>query len=296
MKTYEDPTIHVNHDVNKQKWFDGNVHILKFNIKAVNLCSKQGLPLCGHRDNSRDLFSRDGNFFAVVKTLADMDLILKDHLETDFKDAEMTAWKIQNEIISCIAESVRTEIRSILKERKYYSIIADEVTDRFAGKEILLLCIRYSNNLKEEPTIKEVFISSTHIDGRPAGKIIGTHILEMLKTHKIDIKNCRAQAYDGASAMTSEPKEASAVTKGQPIHCRNHCINLVIAFACKSETVSKFIDDLTSVCYSISNSPKTQRIFERFIDFYKDDISISESNRKHVIGLAKTRWIKRHKA
>ena len=97
------------------------------------------------------------------------------------------------------------------------------------------------NNLKEEPTIKEVFISSTHIDGRPTGKIIGSHILEMLKTYKIDIKNCRAQAYDGASAMTSEAKGASAVIKRQQpmadsIHCRNHYINLAIAFACKNKT------------------------------------------------------------
>ena len=76
----------------------------------------------------------------------------------------------------------------------------------------------------------------------------------MLKAHKIDIKTCRAQAYNGASAMASEAIGASAVIKGQQpmassIHCGNHCINLVIAFACKSETVSKFMDDLTSICY-----------------------------------------------
>ena len=55
----------------------------------------------------------------------------------------MTLWKIQNEIISCIAESVKNEIRNIIKECKYYSIIADEVTDRLANKEILLLSVRY---------------------------------------------------------------------------------------------------------------------------------------------------------
>ena len=81
----------------------------------------------------------------------------------------------------------------------------------------------------------------------------------MLKTHKVDIKNCRARAYDGASAMTSEVKGASAVTKGpqpmpDPDHCRNHCSNLASFFACKNETVSKFMDDLNSVCYFFSNS------------------------------------------
>ena len=166
----------------------------------------KALPLGGHRNNSSDLFSRDGNFLAIVKTLTDFDPILKDHLETGSKNAKMTSWKIQNDI-SCIPESTWTEIRNKLKEFKYYSIIADEVAKRFVNKEILLLCIRHLNNLKEEPTIEEVFISWTHIDGRPTVKIIGSHILDMQKTHKIDIRNCREQAYDSASAMTEAATE-----------------------------------------------------------------------------------------
>ena len=103
---------------------------------------------------------------------------------------------------------MRTEIKNIFKECKYCSVIADEVTD-LPTKKLYLFYIRYLNNLKEELTIEEVFISSNHTDGRPTGKIIGSHILEMLKIHKIGIKNCRAQAYDGASAMASEAKGAS---------------------------------------------------------------------------------------
>ena len=94
---------------------------------------EMSILLRGHCDNSSELFSRDGNFLAVFKTLPDIDPILK-HLETGSKKVQITSWKIQNEIISCIAESVRTEIRNILKESKYYSVIADEVTDRFANK------------------------------------------------------------------------------------------------------------------------------------------------------------------
>lgn len=64
---------------------------------------------------------------------------------------------------------------------------------RVANKVLLLFCIRYLDNLKEQPTIEEVFISPTHIYDRPTGKIIGSGILEMLKTQNIDIKNCRTQ-------------------------------------------------------------------------------------------------------
>ena len=165
MRRYEDHTTHVDHDANKKKRFDRNVNMLNLLIEAVNLCSKQGLPLRGHRDNSSELFSRDGNFLAVVKTLPDIDPILKHHLETGSKKVQITSWKIQNEIISCTAESVRSEIRNILKECKYYSVIADEVTDRFANKEILILCIRYLNTLKEEPTIEEVLFHQPTLMG-----------------------------------------------------------------------------------------------------------------------------------
>ena len=40
VKTYEHPTTHVDHDVHRQKWFDGNAHTLKLIIKTVSLCSK----------------------------------------------------------------------------------------------------------------------------------------------------------------------------------------------------------------------------------------------------------------
>ena len=96
-----------------------------------------------------------------------------------------------------------------------------------------------------------------HIHGKQTGKIINSHILEMLKLHKIDIKNCHAQACHGPSAMASEAKEKFAVINGlQPmadsIHCQNHCINLAIANTCKNEIMSKFINGLTSVSYCLS--------------------------------------------
>ena len=108
VKIYENPITHVSQDLDKQKRLDLNVHILKLIIKAVNLCSKQGLPVRGHCDNSSDLFSRDGNFHTVVKILADMGPILKDHLETGSKNAQMTSLKIQNDKI--ITKSVRTKV------------------------------------------------------------------------------------------------------------------------------------------------------------------------------------------
>ena len=180
-------------------------------------------------------------------------------------------------------------------------MIADAVMDRYSNKEILLLYIRYLNCTKERPAIEEAFLASTHISGRPIGEKIVQHILDLLDSHGIMIEDCHGQAYDGASAMSSTVKGASAVIKRkQPlvevVHCRSYCINSAIVFACKNDVVSKFMDDLTSLCCFFAKSPKWQQYFETFIDYHKDELSISDSNKKHVNGLAKTRWVERPKA
>ena len=78
------------------------------------------------------------NLIAITNSFAKFDL--KDHLENGAKNAKMTSWKIQNDIIACLVEFIRKKIKEDISE--YYAIIAEEVTDRFSNKEILLLCLR----------------------------------------------------------------------------------------------------------------------------------------------------------
>ena len=58
----------------------------------------------------------------------------------------------------------------------------------------------------------------------------------------------------------------------------------------------KFMDNLTSVWNFFKNSPKRQKYFECFLEFYKVDSNQPEKKWKEIIGLAKTRWVERHKA
>ena len=54
-----------------------------------------------------------------------------------------------------------------------YAIIADEVTDRFSDKEMLLLCLRYVRSCgNEKPFICQTLFDSLHIQGRPTGQTI----------------------------------------------------------------------------------------------------------------------------
>ena len=56
------------------------------------------------------------------------------------------------------------------------------------------------------------------------------------------------------------------------------------------------MDNLTSVCKFFENSPKRQKYFECFLEFYKVDLNLPETKRKEIIGLAKTRWVEIYKA
>ena len=112
-----------------------------------------------------------------------------------------------------MVDCMRKEIIKQIQDFKHYTIIADEVTDRYSNKEILLICFRYLNFTKERPAIEEAFLASTHISGRPTGENIGQHILDVLDSHGTMIEDSCGQAYDGASAMSSAAKGASAVIK-----------------------------------------------------------------------------------
>ena len=91
----------------------------------------------------------------------------------------------------------------------------------YPGIKILLLCICYLNCTKERQAIEETFLASTHISGRLTVDNIGKHMLDLLDSHGIMIKDCCGQACDGASAMSSAVKSTLAVIKKTPSHWQN---------------------------------------------------------------------------
>ena len=61
-------------------------------MKAVKLCEEQGLLLRAHRDNSTEEFTKDGNFMAILKGFAKIDLVLNDHLRNGPKNVEINSF------------------------------------------------------------------------------------------------------------------------------------------------------------------------------------------------------------
>lgn len=76
---------------------------------------------------------------------AETDPILANHLANSPRNGTYTSKTIQNELISVIGQSIQKEILDEVKEARFYSVIADEVTDR-SNKEELSLVLRYVVN------------------------------------------------------------------------------------------------------------------------------------------------------
>ena len=148
------------------------------------------------------------------------------------KNAKMVLWQIQNDIIECLSEFVRSKIKDWIPD--YYAIIGDEVTDRFSNKEILPLSLRYVRFCANEKPY-QVYDGTSAMSSESSGAI-------------------------------------SIIKREQPLaeytHCRNHVLNLAISYVCKIQSIKKFMDNLTSVGNFFENSPKRQKYLECFLESY----------------------------
>ena len=204
--------------------YERNIHIFKMKNEAVILRVEQGLALQGCRDHGKPASYDDdgslkkvhrGNFLAIINTFAKLDTILKNHMEQGSPNAKMLSWNILKDVVSCLEESVRDRLKGDISESTYYKLIADEVTEKYSNKDLLLICLRYLISVNRERRTYETFFDSTHVKERSIVQLIGKSILEMLENNGISVSDCRAQAYNNVKDMSSEVSGADAFIKKQ---------------------------------------------------------------------------------
>lgn len=99
-------------------------------IKCVELCGRQGIALRGHRDDSTSSTLSQGNFKAVADFHAQAgDVALQEHLKTCSSRETYMSKTAQNELLLCMGDFIRNAIVDDIHESKFFSIIADEVSD-----------------------------------------------------------------------------------------------------------------------------------------------------------------------
>ena len=257
------------------------------------LCGKQGIFLRGHRDDSTASQSiNHGNFLELLRFRSDGgDLRLTEHLTKCRRNATYTSKTIQNELIAILGDHVRTSILDDIKRARFFSILADEVSD-VAGFEQLSIVLRFVDT---QCNIREEFVDFLEVE-RITGAVIAGAILKKIEMYGLNIADFRGQGYDGASNMSSAARGVRGIiTQSSPnavyIHCNCHVLNLSIVIACSHPSIRNMAGNISEVANFFNYSPKRQRLMEKVIA-----VTQPEVHKQKLHDLCRTRWVEWHQA
>ncbi|KAK3566262.1 hypothetical protein QTP86_030551 [Hemibagrus guttatus] len=185
---------------------------------------KKELSFRGH-DESAGSNDR-GNYVELLCLIAESNTDLHYHLSTN-KVFSGTSGKIQNDLITAIAEVMGEEIRSEVKKAPFVSVMVDETTDASNAAQLALV-LRYVTGTG----VKERFVRFEDVTGGKRADDIAGLIIGFLLENEC-LGKVVAQCFDGAAVMSSGLNGVQAKVKERAplalfIHCYAHRLNLVL--------------------------------------------------------------------
>ncbi|XP_062508479.1 52 kDa repressor of the inhibitor of the protein kinase-like [Corticium candelabrum] len=268
-------------------------------LRCLELAAREGVALRGHRDDLTYDHSPQGNFMAFVKFAIDSgDIVLKEHLECCSRNATYMSKTTQNDLMKLMADDIIQQIVDNVKSSLFFAVLADEVRD-VSGWEQLAVSLRYmKDNKAEEKLIKFIACSFG------TGSSICAEIRNALRQLGLDVTRCRAQAYDGAGAMSGhlngcQKNFRDHVPRAQYYHCCSHQLNLALTKSCNVSEVHCMLSDLKAVGLFFKYSPKRQRTLEQSVE--QENTKRTSAGEKPIRAqklklLCETRWVERHTA
>ncbi len=140
-----------------------------------------------------------GNFWALLQfRVSAGDSILEEHLLSHARNCSYTSADIQNQIVLILGDQIRSQIVAKLNKAKWFTMIADEVTDT-SNKEQLSLVV---NGI-----VREDLLSFIECDTGVSGSALADKMLSCLNACDVDPSMLRGQAYDGAVTCQGIPGE-----------------------------------------------------------------------------------------
>ena len=264
-------------------------------IKTIVFCGSQNVALRGHRDNATDLetdtFENHGNFWALLKFRVDSgDTVLQEHLTTSSRNATYTSSNIQNQLIDIICNQIQRKLLDKVKTAKWFTVIADEVTD-LSNKELLSLVLRYVDC--DTGSAREDLMGFLECDMGITGRCLADKIMTTLQSYGLDLTNLRGQAYDGAGNMAGSVRGTAALITAQYplamyLHCASHCLNLAVVKSLQVTSVRNMMGVVDRVSVFFATHPKHQRALEKAIAETQPESSITK-----LKDLCRTRLIQR---
>ena len=182
-------------------------------IKCLRYLSRQGIPLQGHNNND--------NFTQLLYLLGTKDKNIMDHLDGKVGH-KYNHHDVQNELLNIMGAQVLREKLATIRDRKFFSIMADEGTD-ISNLEQLSFCAR---TVDDDLNVEEDFLGFYEIDKIKSETVVKA-IKDILMRCSLSLDDCRGQTNDGVSNMMGKHSSVSTkISEEQPkaiaTHCQDH--------------------------------------------------------------------------
>ena len=134
-------------------------------IGVVKTLSQNSLPFCGSNEK---IYEKNYRLFCqLIEFLAEFDPIMKDHLRRVVDKEVQNHYlnhKIQNELISLLANEIKEEIRRKILKAKYFSVILDCTLDLCHEEQmsIVIRCVDIED--ASEVKVEEFFLGFIKVD------------------------------------------------------------------------------------------------------------------------------------
>ena len=197
----------------------------------------------------------------LLSLIAESNTDLHYHLSTN-KVFSGTSGKIQNDLITAIAEVMGEEIRREVNKAPFVSVMVDETTDASNAAQLALV-LRYVT----ATGVKERFVRFEDVtSGKRADDITGLIIRFLVENECLG--KVVALCFDGAAVMSSGLNGVQAKVKERAplalfIHCYAHRLNLVLTQgASKLKECKIFFAHLNGLAAFFSRSPRRTQLLD----------------------------------
>ena len=215
-------------------------------LQSLAYLLRQGLAVRGHKSDA-------GNLQQLLK-LRSLDVPA---LKQWISERKYFSADIIREQTSILGKCILREIATYIRNAYWFSLIADETSD-VVNQEQFNISVRWvgENFIVHEDPVGVVAVPDT------TGDTLFNVIKDVLIRLNLPIRNCRGQAYDGASNMQGNIKGvATRVQEVEPsaihVHCLAHCLNLCLQDVAKQcSLVRDALDIVNEILKLIKNSPK----------------------------------------
>ena len=250
-------------------------------IECMLLCVKRGFASKAHKDSGVPTLSDSdsdgdndvsdntvnmGNFKEIVKFAAKQgNTALSNHLKNHKKNATYMSNTAQRDMLECILAEIQ---KLIIKEAQQqdskfiFAISADEATDTSCTEQLAVVL----RTVSPQGVVRERLLEFIGMESI-AGTDVATAIVSCLNKHGLDVRDCRAQTYDGAGNMSGHLNGARAhIQQLEPLadyyHCASHKLNLALNATSKIMEYRVLMSHITKLGIFMKYSLKWQTVFQ----------------------------------